>query len=86
MAWEPTEVSRKVQKLMNNWEEYIISGWDLPSWGVTWQVLTKTETWAEWKDFQGWIASDTITWIWWWSAEDYASVEKEKWVIYFVKE
>ena len=80
------QVSKKVQKLMNNWEEYVISGWDLPSWGTTWQVLTKTETWAEWKDFQGGIASDTITWIWWWSAEDYDSVAKEEWVIYFVKE
>lgn len=80
------QVSKKVQKLMNNWEEYVISGWDLPSWGTTWQVLTKTETWSEWKDPKEWISSDTIIKIWWWSAEDYASVAKEEWVIYFVKE
>ena len=80
----PVQVSKKVQKLMNNWKEYIISGWDLPSWGTTWQVLTKTATWAEWKDSKWWIQSDTVDWIWAGSESDYESEEKKVSNLYFV--
>lgn len=35
----------------------------LPTWWTTWQVLTKTQYWTEWKDASGWIASTTVTTI-----------------------
>lgn len=51
----------------------------LASWGTTWQVLTKTETWYDWEDSKWWADS----WVWS-SAEYEALTTHEAWKLYFV--
>lgn len=86
-AWGWTNNSttiKQMQKFINNWVEYY-APWDrFPSWGTIWQVLTKTETWTEWKDSKWWIQSDTVDWVWAGSESDYESEEKKASNLYFV--
>lgn len=83
----PSHVKNITSSNISDWNNKM----DNPSGWTAWQVLTKTSSWVEWKDSQGWtwgwISSDTITWIWTWTQEEYNRItEKSSTILYFVKE
>ena len=77
-----------------NWNS-LLGSWDLtvswlPSWWTTWQVVTKTASWAEWADPSGWIenvttgTTTTVTGIRAWTETEYTNLStKDEHTIYY---